>query len=245
MSHTITVILNIYKRYQHLKEQFDAIMNQTIEPTNIFIWNNGCHDADFAFYKTHPKVTFFDSTENFGVWSRFFIGLNTSDDYVALFDDDTIPGNRWFENCIDTLDQVNGLLGTIGLRYASKNSYDPNVRYGWANPCGLMEVDIVGHAWFTKRKNFDYFINEIPNLVQFKTCGEDMHFSYTIQKYGNLKTYVPPHLLEDRSFWGADYDKSWQYGTEKVAISSKVEGINNFFKAYLYYINKGFEIVLK
>ncbi|MGA0327796.1 MAG: hypothetical protein ACO3OK_12425, partial [Limisphaerales bacterium] len=26
--------------------------------------------------------------------------------------------------------------------------------------------------------------------------GEDIHFSYTAQKYGNIKTYVPPHKKE-------------------------------------------------
>jgi hypothetical protein len=43
-----------------------------------------------------------------------------------------------------------------------------------------------------------------------------MHFSYTIQKYLNLKTYVPPHPENDRSLWGSL--KGEKYGGGMVSL---------------------------
>ena len=71
----------------------------------------------------------------------------------VFFDDDTIPGKKWFENCLETIKQNEGLLGTQGLRFKSKTRYSPNICIGWDNPNIKTEkVDIVGHCWFFKRE---------------------------------------------------------------------------------------------
>ena len=36
----ITVILNCYKRAEYLKEQIEAIKNQSVAPEEIMIWSN-------------------------------------------------------------------------------------------------------------------------------------------------------------------------------------------------------------
>jgi|AntRauTorckE6833_2_1112554.scaffolds.fasta_scaffold19909_2 hypothetical protein len=241
---TITVILNIYKRPHTLKEQFEAIINQTIKPKKIFIWNNGCKDVDFDFYKKHSNVTFFDSNNNLGVWSRFIVAMNTNTDYVCVFDDDTIPGKKWFENCINTLKTREGLLGTIGVVFKHGSNYTPDNRYGWANPNDTTrEVDIVGHSWFFKRDLLEQFMKEIPNLETFKTCGEDIHFSYVLQKYTNLKTYVPPHPKNNIELWGSMPDKALKYGIDSVAISINSDTNKYFDEALKYYQRKGFETI--
>ena len=42
----ITVILNCYKRPEYLKEQIEAIQNQTIPIKDIWIWYNKPEDQD-------------------------------------------------------------------------------------------------------------------------------------------------------------------------------------------------------
>lgn len=216
----ITVVLNIYKRAQHLDEQFESIMNQTIKPHKIIIWNNGCSD-DFTKYKNNSDVLFFDSNHNFGVWSRFFISFIANTKYVCIFDDDTIPGSKWFENCINTLSIIgNGILGTCGMIFKPGDDYDHIRRVGWVDPNeNITEVDAICHSWFFPRKMFDAYINDLPNTEQFKTFGEDMHLSHTYQKFKNIKTYVPPHPKNKPELWGSDFNKGWAYGTEKCAIS--------------------------
>jgi hypothetical protein len=62
-----------------------------------------------------------------------------------------------------------------------------------------------------------YYWRELPDPKYF-TCGEDMHFSYMLQKYAGIKTYVPPHPINDPSMWvntvdakyAADNNSMWE-----------------------------------
>jgi len=217
---TITVILNIYKRLQHFDEQLEAIRNQSIKPTKIIVWNNGNTEFDINKY---TDLIYFGSSNNLGVWPRFFMGLVARTEYVCVFDDDTIPGIRWLENCVETSQKVNGALGTIGILYKPGDKYEHITRVGWVNPNeDIIEVDTICHSWFFKRNDFDAFVNDLPNTKDYAIYGEDMHLTHTFQKFKNLRTYVPPHPTNNKELWGSDFDKGWKYGTEPVAISVNI-----------------------
>jgi hypothetical protein len=168
------------------------------------------------------------SNENWGVWARFYYALNAKTKYVCVFDDDTIPGSRWFENCLETIKTNRGLLGTIGLIFNDQDNYHNHTRYGWANPNkDTKQVDIVGHSWFFEREYLTAFSREFP-LLDVKICGEDIHFSYTLQKYFGLNTYVPPHPIKDKQMWGSL--KGEELGIDKHAISRlHINNLNNNF----------------
>jgi len=234
----ITVILNGYKRPFFLREQIEAINNQTIKPKEIMLWQNNSDGFDDDLTSS---ITTAKSNKNLGVWARFAFALNAKSEYVCVFDDDTIPGSMWFENCLETMKTHEGLLGTIGLIYNNKNSYLPNKRYGWDNPNNTpTRVDIVGHAWFFKREWLTTFWRELPPLG-FDYVGEDMHFSYMIQKYLGLNTYVPPHPKHVPEMWGSL--KGWDMGTEKHGLSLIPENINKMNEYYKHIINNGFKII--
>jgi hypothetical protein len=69
-----------------------------------------------------------------------------------------------------------------------------------------------------------------------------MHFSYTLQKYTNKKTYVPPHPINDREMWGSKPDSAWTIGTDSAAISKNNHNMNLMNDAFRGYINKGFKL---
>ena len=234
----VTAILNGYKRPQFLKEQVEAINNQTVKPTEIMFWQNNSEGFDTDLTS---KLTTSVSNTNLGVWARFAFALNAKTEYVCIFDDDTIPGSKWFENCIETMKTHEGLLGTIGLVYRNGDSYLPNVRYGWDNPNEeVKRVDIVGHAWFFKREWLSTFWRELrPN--GFDVVGEDMHFSYMIQKHLGLNTYVPPHPINNKEMWGSL--KGWEMGTEKNGLSLVPANIYLMNEYYKYLIKNGFKII--
>ena len=237
----IAVVLNTYKRAKFLELQLNAIENQTIKPADIFVWQN---DGDIIDEKLMSRFTIAKCSENLGVWARFAYALNVDAEYICVFDDDTIPGNRWLENCINTIKVYDGLLGTRGLRYMSPKRYYPFEHYGWGNPNEeTIQVDIVGHAWFFKREYLAYFWSEMPPQNASKIVGEDIHFSYMLQKYG-LGTYVPPHPKHDKSLWGSLPEYGDRLGTDNNAISSSQSALNRFDKALQYYINKGFKLYL-
>jgi hypothetical protein len=243
MSTDILCILNTFKRPQVFEEQLNAVLNQTIVPKKIIVWNNN-PNITFPGFKDNEKIIVINTSKNLGVWARFFsLYYLLSGKYVCVFDDDTIPENRWFENCVSTIEKYNALIGTIGVFFDKGNNYNVKKRYGWDGPSNETKiVDIVGHSWFFKKEWISTLIKELPNIdEQFLTCGEDMHLSYVLQKYLYIPTVVAPHPQNDLSLWGSKKEKALLYGNiESTFVST---GIEKFNEALTHYVNKGFETI--
>ena len=236
----ITVILNSYKRQKFLKYQINSLNKQSLPYEKILIWNNGKSIEDAKFGK---DIYIANSSYNFGVWARFAFALNSESKYICMLDDDTMPGELFFENCIDTINKNPSLLGTRGLRFLSSKYYEPYISFGWDNPNDQSEiVDIVGHAWFFKREWLTYFWREMPLLDSSRFVGEDMHFSFMLKKYAGIRTVVPPHPKNDLRLWGSDPSKAIQIGTDNVSISQNKESIRKFDKALRHYTSNGISL---
>jgi hypothetical protein len=240
MEKSVTVILSAYKRSHCLTEQYNSIQNQTIKPKEILLWQNNSEFSHRFDTSSLHNVKHTSSNNNFGVWARFAHALNSKSKYVCIFDDDTMPGTKWLENCINSFEQKNGLYGTIGLIYKSPETYMGAQRVGWdgINNENTMQVDIVGHSWFFEREMLSTFWRELPEFNDFYV-GEDMHFSHMLQKYTDLKTYVPPHPTHDKEMWGSL--KGFEYGGDNVATGNfAVPMMDEYFKKI---VNKGFKVI--
>lgn len=245
---SISVILSGFKRPYSTDQQFKAIINQTYKPSEIIFWHN---DSDKKI-EFPPSVTsrckYIRSTENYGVWGRFAVALMSKSEYVCVIDDDTIPGLRWLENCMQTIKEHDGILTTRGVianqdklrGYPGAGSYEA---FGWCNPNEkTVRVDIGCHCWFFNRNILRAFWAEAPNNLPMN-YGEDMHLSYAAQKHFSLSTYVPPHPKNDLSFWGSQPDTGKQYGEDSVAISwnnTANQGMNDYWN---YILNQGFKTI--
>ena len=237
----VTVVLNGYKRGQHLAQQLEAVKKQTLRPKEIMLWQNAGEDFD---PQIAGKTTWASCNKNFGVWARFAYALNAKTEYVCVFDDDTIPGKKWLENCYETIQKHEGLLGTIGVVYHTPNSYHPMNRIGWAEPNEKTErVDIVGHAWFFKREWLSTFWRELPEENHPMIVGEDMHFSVMLQKYLGLNTYVPPHPKDNKELWGSLPDTAWSIGQDSAALSMNMDNVHLMSEQLRKYTNNGFKII--
>lgn len=234
----IDVIINTYKRQDLLRTQVEAIRSQSINVNNIYIWNNGekiQDNIDGAFILNSPK--------NYGVWSRFYFAMNCESEFVAIFDDDTIPGIKFLENCMNNFEKFPGVYGTRGLRFLSENRYSPYHQYGWMEPNeNLVEVDIVGHNWFFKKEWLSYFCNELDLNKNNKFAGEDIHLSFVLQKYLNIKTYVPPHPYNNMDLWGSLPEYANDYGKSQEAISMSSEALRHFDLELNKVCKKGFNL---
>lgn len=230
---SVTVILNGYRRPSNLEEQLDALNNQTVKPSEILFWYNNPGDNYEINYEIGTKIPGVYCNYNFGVWGRFAFALMAKSEYVCIFDDDTIPGKKWIENCLNTIKTHNGLLGTVGVVYLNplppehSSYYEHYIRFGWPEQCNnekVVEVDLVGHSWFFKKEWLSYMWKEIPD-PKYNTCGEDMHFSYMLQKYAGIKTYTPPHPISDKEMWGSI--KGATYGGDSVSLwESNQQGLD-------------------
>lgn len=243
MEESITVILNCYKRPEYLREQVRAIRSQTIKPDNIWLWVNASpENKKFNPYSLGlDKV--FKSDTNCKYHARFAAGLLAQTDYVAFFDDDTIPGDMWFENCLNTMSHSPGILGGAGCILNSAY-YADHLRAGWpVRNEKIMEVDLVGHAWFMKREHLNYMWYETPFTFE---NGEDMQLSYLAQKYGGVRTYCPPHPASDLRLHSSL--KPVEYGNDNKASSNgSLKSIPQFYKerdeCVAHYIKNGWRLV--
>jgi hypothetical protein len=240
----ITVILNGYRRGNNLEEQYQAFQNQTIKPKAIMLWYNNPEILE-PNYEIGTKIPTAYCTANLGVWARFAFALNANTEYICIQDDDSIPGSKWLENCINTMEQQEGLLGTVGLYYPQPvpaldprcSYYEYYQRYGWVNPNEeTKQVDLVGHSWFFKKEWLSDFWKEMPDYDKYSLCGEDMHFSYMLQKYRNIPTFVPPHPKDNREMWGSikgdygvDEHSLWESNKKNNSGTSFKSAMNDFF----------------
>ena len=196
----ITVILNSYRRPYNLKMQIEALKSQTIAPKEIWLWVNAHEDNKDFDYSGLGLDKVFNNDFNWKFYGRFAGALLVDTEYVAIFDDDTIPGSKWFENCLNTMKTHEGILGSAGILLNDK-FYVQHDRCGWPTRNEeTTEVDLVGHAWFFKRDWLQYLWKEKPPTWD---NAEDIQFAYSAQKYGNIKTFCPPHPPEDREMHGS------------------------------------------
>tara|TARA_R110002020_G_scaffold25138_3_gene81929 strand:+ start:3825 stop:4559 length:735 start_codon:yes stop_codon:yes gene_type:complete len=210
----ITVILNAYKRTDYLKEQVEAVRNQSIPPEDIWIWYNKPEDRE-QIELDAPGCKIVQSNHNFKFHGRFALGLLARTSHVAFFDDDTIPSPKWFENCLNTIKEgYDGILGGIGV-ILEGDSYAPCTKVGWDYPNEqVQEVDLVGHAWFMRKTYLRYMWLEDPLTWE---NGEDMQLCYLAQKYGQVKTYVPAHPKENTELWCNNPQTATEYANDDHA----------------------------
>lgn len=232
----ITVLLTVYRRPTYLLEQLEAIANQSVPAKEIIILKNHFSDSivipeiPISLKERLGPIHVVESTKNFGVWGRFAIGLLANTTYVCVFDDDTIPGRRWFENCLLSMNFREGLYGTIGLVFHS-DKYKNRTRYGWDNPTTeVKQVDIVGHAWFLKRRWLSWMWECCPDYNEYLKCGEDIALSCFLQKKG-IPTFVPPHPPNELELYGSNPSRARAYGTDRSAISMEASSPQNFDRA--------------
>jgi len=207
----ITVVLNCYKRPEYLKEQIEAIKSQTVPAQDIMIWSNKPEQGE-QYNLDSLGTTVAYSNANFKFHARFAYGLLAKTEYVAFFDDDTIPGPKWFESCLKHCKE-DLILGSTGVRFLG-DAYDPLEKYGWngTKSSKLEYVDLVGHSWFMKRSTLKYLWYQDP--ISWEN-GEDIQLSGFSYMYGGIKTAVPPHTVDNQEEWGSI--KGMQYGNDQNA----------------------------
>ena len=239
MNSTVSVVLNVYKRSSIFREQLYAIKKQTVKPIEILVWENGTESVPTDLRK---DLIIARANHNFGVWARFSFALNAVGDFICIIDDDTIPGSKWLENCIETMKITPGLLGTRGLIFDSKFSYSMNHDVGIYKPNEeTTQVDIVGHSWFFKKEWLNIFWGYGDKKFKDNLVGEDIHFSFALQNSLNIPTLVPKHPISDPSLWGADPKLSTIYGTGEESISTSNKSLKKFENALAHYRKLGFK----
>ena len=224
MKNGITVVLTAFKRIDSLRVQLDSIKNQTLKPQEVWLFQDKI-SKDYEIQLKEELLEEFDNVciaqENVGVWGRFEFAKKAKTEYVCIFDDDTIPGNRWLENCMDNMKKNEGIYGAIGVTVFNNNDYPYSnyCRVGWQRPNPeTCEVDFVGHSWFLKTEWLTFMFEDAKNMRKYKYAAEDMSVSYAALLH-DIKTYVPAHPFDNYEIWGSLPESGTILGQNSVALS--------------------------
>lgn len=236
VSFDVTTICTLYKRPESLIKQIEALEKQTLRPKEIFLFQDGVAD----YYKIQILDTLKNrfanikiAEKNMGVWERFRFAKEAKSPYVCIFDDDTIPGDAWLENCHFQMMQQEGIYGTNGIVMTNKTTYPLGGHFsvGWKGPVSkCTEVDFVGHSWFMEKRCLDYMLDGTQKMQEFKYVAEDMCLSVKAKEHG-IRTFVPPHPSNDKSLWGSTPLFGNMFGRSAEALSFNIDNLTNMQKA--------------
>lgn len=247
---SVSVVLNLYKRPANLEKQLELIEKQTLKPKEIILFRDETNPPSDIQIPENIKNKFdltILSNKNVGVWGRFSAALLADSTHVCVFDDDTMPGCRWLENCHDSMLKKEALYGTIGIlmHKPKKYPFENYIRIGWVNPNKRpVEVDLVGHSWFFKKDWLGALWLNSSEMFKFKTAGEDMFFSKQLRKYLNISTYVPPHPKQQFDLYGSNPEFANKLGKDKAALSLNSDNLVKMNKAVKYMLKDGFTPLL-
>lgn len=243
----VSIVCNLYKRPDNLLKQLEAINNQTLKPKEILLYQDGISDNYKIELLSSLKDKFDNvkiATENTGVWKRFeYAKSAASYPLVCIFDDDTIPGNRWLENCYSCMQEREGIYGTVGIVMYNPKKYPYHgfLRVGWPGPnAKVTEVDFVGHSWFIKKEYLDSMFDGTEAYQSFKYVAEDMCISVQCQKKG-IKTFVPPHPYTNHELWGSLPAYARVLGNSSQAVSLSNSNYIKMNTAISCYIRDGWK----
>ena len=156
--YNIVAILTAYKR-DYFKEQINSLINQTMKPEKIIIFNNGELDLNYLKGMYGPIVSIINSDLNTKFWGRFAIANLLNSTYILMLDDDTIPGSQWIDNCLRLCEDKNCIVTGNGRSIDNMISLGDSGRVDEDTKVGFG-----GHSWFYKKEWLQYFITEKPNI---------------------------------------------------------------------------------
>lgn len=188
---TVSVILSSYRRTENIPHMVERVKNQTVQPERIIVWNNNAtDDGKDIVLPDYPDVEIINTNSNeWYLHGAFSAGYLLKSDYIAQMDDDMPPGPEWLEWCIKKQEETPGIYTRRGLILESGRAYRPNKAYKSQVGKGeLIQVDMVSQTIFMPAHATSCMTWERPSTYR---AGCDIHFSYTCQKYGNYKIYVP------------------------------------------------------
>ena len=198
----ITVILTTYRRPHALLPQIEAVRAQMVVPGPGVGLGQRAHrrHGELGPAGANPDRVVRGRSTNALFHARFGLALTAPTEYVAVFDDDAVPGPGWFANCLETMRRTPGILGTAGVRLRGE-AYQGRSVHGWAAPLAR------GSRWTCRarlvlRTEWVRHLFSAPPVLG--TNGEDIELAaLAALRLSGVRCYCPPHPPGDRNLWGS------------------------------------------
>ena len=213
----LTVVYSFYRRPYLVERAFDALLASTHRPVEIWasVFSSP-HAAEIlaainAYKAAHPNLTVpifvAQGDMQLGYWGRFQVALQAKTPYVAVFDDDCIPGTKFLANTfhvanLGTYAGVFGIKGHDGMPFF-RTPEEVKMPMGTANTAYLKPVDLVGGMWFMRSEHLHLLFRDSP--VTWNT-GEDVTLCRSMRVYGGMNCYIMPMNYSDPETVGVSHD---------------------------------------
>ncbi|ACT96443.1 glycosyltransferase family 2 protein [Dyadobacter fermentans] len=221
----VTVILTVWKR-NHLEEQIAALLSQTEQPYQIWIYQCGAHVNIEKVLRKYSNIQFVSSSVNLKYFGRFSLALHVKSEYVWILDDDVIPSPNWLEEARRMSEARNAIIASAGriISYQARSN-GPEITdlrrflVGDGDEekfCNYnrtdTETDFGCNSWLFKRDWVSLFWRIKPYTLE---NAEDIHLSAACKIFENIPTIVPAQselLLcgNLKKYYGHDEVASWK-----------------------------------
>jgi hypothetical protein len=198
----LTLVLAVHARPALIEPQQRLLMTQTVQPLARAAWQNPTDRARFTpqvqamLAKIPGLVT---PNVDMGPWMRWGIASQCRTEFVAILDDDCMPGPRWFELALQRLQSAgeHDIIACGGLLYGSDRADDMRPVGPEAPPVEEVEVDIGRGGWMMRADTARRIATTVP-VVDLLSTG--LHVSAVVQELGGLVIVLP--YGRDHATWG-------------------------------------------
>jgi hypothetical protein len=196
----LTVVLSAHRRPMRLRKQIDAIRTSSVSPAKVSAWvNPGGINFDEP---TLSQVHTIRPSSDEGPWMRFWYGRRARTRFVAILDDDCLPGSKWLQNAMQRIHEMS-LAGHPCVIAAAGYVFRGD-DVATLSPIGPEsprleenEVDIGRGGWVCEASMLTLF----DAIEPINERGWAYHMALAVQQAGGL-TMVLPYDLHDRETWG-------------------------------------------
>ncbi len=159
------------------------------------------------------------------------IALNFNYDFVAILEEDIIPGRNWFEQCLANYQFADGFFGACGGRFVSKDKIIEyaNIGCNFEKP---INVDFVYGSYFFKSKYLKTIMKEI-HIFDKEINNFHFYLSYVLHKYDKLNCFIIPYSNLNENFHSA-VNKEMIIGNNKYLFD---------YNCIDFYLGRGFETI--
>lgn len=192
----LTVLLTVFKR-KTLSMQLEALNRQSISARQVVVYHDEHHRRIPRRSLLRRGISVTENSANTKFIGRFAYLINAPTEWIAVMDDDIIPGAYCLENYLAQAEQTGGIIGGMG-RIARSNP----LKDGLTQPPDVgirpdpVLVDFVGHMWlFRKQLLFDMFA--FPPVTY--ATGEDMHLCFSSKLRSGVPSFAGGQRSDDES----------------------------------------------
>lgn len=219
----LTLWLSVHRRPTRLKPQLMAIRAQTVQPlwTEAFVNPGGIPFDEVTLSTIHTTRP----SSNKGPYRRFSEAALSGTRFVAILDDDCVPGKQWLERAMQRIAQMAALGQPCIVACAGTifRSDDPNsgIPIGPESPRPEEhEVDLGRGGWIMETKLLDHF----REREALDDRGWAYHLAMLVQRLAGI-TMVLPYEQKNHDTWGMTGlpapENSISAGIEEAAVQGQ------------------------